>query len=308
MSSKKLLHILILTILAAFAVSPIVLGANAIDILRRSEDADKHVSYRGLKTVNVYFAGRSAVSTLKVVHLKPNKTRTEYFTPAQIAGTILIEDGPNIWKYDPRSSEWQKACVRQQDNSVWEKVLKNYDVKIIGTDSIAGRPTYVIHATPRHKGENAHRVWIDKDYFLTIRTQEENSRGVVVDSSRYTNIEINPGNISQAAFKISGKVKSTNENKATEIKVVKPGYLPKGYKLVAITNMSVNCRCCAHLQFSNGVNTISMFQRPTDKCNAQSQMKSKSTNILTWVRGGMLFTLIGKVPRAELQKIADSTK
>lgn len=308
MSGKKLLLILILTLIAVFVISASVFGASAIDVLRRSEDADKHVSYRGLKTVNVYFAGRSAVSTLKVIHLKPNKTRTEYFTPVQLAGTILIENGPGVWRFDPRESEWEKTFVRASSCGAWDNALENYDVKLIGTDRVAGRPAYVIHAIPRMKGEKAHRVWIDKDYYLIIRTEVESPHGVVLDSSRYTDIEINPGDISPASFKITGKVKSAPENKSTSIKIVKPTYLPKGYKLVAVESVSVNCRCCAHLQFSNGVNTISMFQRPSDKCAAPSRINSKVSNVLTWARDGVLYTLMGKVSRSELQKIANSTK
>ena len=307
MSGKKLLPILIIY-LAVLLIPSIAFGANAVEVLRRSKDADKYVSYRGLKIVNVYFSGRSAASTLKVIHLKPNKTRTEYFTPVQLAGTVLVEDELNVWKFDPRESEWEKVCVRSSKCGSWDKALENYDVEMIGSDRVAGRPAYVIHAVPRMSGERAHRVWIDKDYYLTIRTEVESPHGAVIDSSRYTDIDINPGDISPSIFTIAGKVKSTPKNKSNITNVVKPSYLPKGYKLAAVGSLSINCSCCAHLQFSNGVNTISMFQRPTDKCAETSRIGSKTSNALTWARGGVLYTLMGKISRSELQKIADSTR
>ena len=307
MSGKKMFPITIFVFIAVFLIPVIVFGANAIDVLRRSKDADKYVSYRGLKIVNVYFSGKSAASTLKVIHLRPNRTRTEYYTPVQLAGTVLIEDGLSVWKYDPRESEWEKVCVRSSKCGALDKALENYDVELIGNDRVAGRPTYVIHAIPRLSGERAHRIWIDKDYFLTIRTEVESPHGVVIDSSRYTDIDINPGNILPSTFKIAGKVKSAPKNKSNITNVIKPSYLPKGYKLVAVGSLSINCSCCAHLQFSNGVNTISMFQRPTDKCAEPSRIGSTS-NALTWARDGVLYTLMGKVSRSELQKIANSTR
>ena len=72
--------------------------------------------------------------------------------------------------------------------------------------------------------------------------------------------------------------------------------------------MKIDSRCCAHLRFSNGANTISLFQRPARKDSSPLPITSKITNVHAWTRDGMVFTLMGDLPRIELKKIADSTK
>lgn len=306
MKTGKLLSTMIL----ALATSGALLGANAVDLLRQSEAADRHVTYRGMKLVNVSHGGTTSASTLKVVHLLPDKTRTEYFSPAALAGVIVIEDGPTVWKFIPSENAWEQARYRSPlpSREIHRRALENYDIEMAGTDQVAGRPTYVIHAVPRGMGETAHRLWIDRDCYLTVRTDVENLHGAVLSSARYTQIQINPPDISPASFKITGKIKPKPKPSCTRFTAVKPTYLPKGYRLIGVGSMSVNCRSCVHLQFSNGVNSLSLFEHQTDKDAPLKRTASKVGNVLTWARRGVLFTLIGDVPSVELQKIADSTK
>jgi len=89
---------------------------------------------------------------------------------------------------------------------------------------------------------------------------------------------------------------------------MKPSHLPAGYKLIRTASLCVNGFSCSHLQFSNGVNTISIFQHRAGKEAPVQKVDSKVTNVLTWARDGMQLTIMGDLPRAELQKVADSTK
>ncbi|OFX17845.1 MAG: hypothetical protein A2Z18_09905 [Armatimonadetes bacterium RBG_16_58_9] len=292
-------------------VPVVLLAASAQDVLRQAETADKYVSYRGLKTVNVYFGGRHADATLKVLHLKPDKTRAEYFSPILLAGIIVIEDGGSCWKYHPGGRFWEEMPCAQASADVdfGREALANYDVRLLGTDLIAGRSSYVIYAVPKRTDESARRIWVDKEHYLIVATQVETSLGTVVNSSRYTAIDFNPHDVSPSAFKVSGKVvKCAAKPKEIGFRLLKPCYLPKGYKCVGVTGLRINNRICAHTQFTNGANAISLFQRPSDGDSPPVPTNSKITNVYVWTRDGMLFTLMGDIPRAELKKIADSTK
>jgi len=307
MNPKKLLALAVPLLLAP----TVLMGANVAEVLRKAEAADKHVSYRGTKTATVCFDGRSATATLKVIHLKPDKTRTQYFAPTALAGIIVIQDGIDFWKYSPREHAWEpiRQPCPQQGGICHQAALENFDLKLIGDDRVAGRPTYVLYAVPRHRGESAHRLWVDRDCFLIIATQVEASNGAVVSSSRYDHVEINPPDISPSLFKVSGKVSAPSCGAGSaRFVVVKPSYLPSGYRLVGRSCLTINGASSSHLQFTNGANTISLFQRREQKDAPPAKVASKVTNVLTWARSGMRFTLMGDVPRTELQKIADSVR
>ncbi len=301
----------LIVVSACILITPaVVFGTTAKDVLRRAEAADRHVSYRGMKIASVYFGNTLAKATVKVVHLRPDKTRTEYFSPPPLAGIILIQDGADFWKYHPTEKVWHElpGHTALHNDTIQKEAFENYDVRLLGTDHVAGRQAYVIQAVPKRRGESARRLWVDKQYYLVVRTQDESMTGWVFNSSEYTSIDFNPDDISADTFRITGKVKKAPKPASIPFPVIKPAYLPKGYKLVGVSALTLNNGPCAHVQLSNGANTISLFERIADKTTPKTSIQSKITNVLMWTRDGMQFTLIGDVSRAELQKIADSIK
>lgn len=297
------------TVASVTLVPMALMAASATDVLQKAQEADRHVSYRGMKTAVIYTSRSPITSTLKVVHLKPDLTRTEYFTPAALAGIIMIQDGDDIWKFNPRQDVWEHFCAgaRISPETIKNNALKNYNLRIVGTDHVAGRPAYVVHATPRRSGDNI-RMWVDKQHFLIVGTQVESSAGKIVNSSRFTSIDFNPGDILPSAFKVTGKVKSSSTKPCGKFDIVRPKYVPKGYRLLGAAWMSVKGHSCAHLQYSNGANTISLFERQCSEQKPGLTAGGKFTNILSWARDGISYTLIGNISRSELQKMADSIK
>lgn len=288
-----------------------VLAASATDVIERAQTADDRVSYRGMKTATIYSRRGVVESSMKVLHLRPNLTRTEYYTPSALAGIIVVETATDMWRFDPREKVWEQVCTglaAPADHTAGD-LSRNYDVRLVGSDRVAGRSAYVIHAVPKHPGDAVRRLWIDKQFYLIVANQVENGYGRVINSSRYTSIDFNPGDISASAFKVDGNVRNKPDPPSSHFKLVQPTYLPKGYRLLGASWMCVNGRSCAHLQYSNGANTISLFERQDDGgAKSKSPLEGHYTNVLSWSRQGMVFTLISNVPKSELQKIADSVK
>ena len=298
-----------LLFLAACIAPAAALAGDPSELLRKAEAADRNVSYRGMKAASFYFAGHMGHAALKIVHLKPDKTRTEYFSPKILAGIVLIRDGAKSWRYSPQEDTWEETGFRPTftEGAIERGAFDNFQLRLVGTEQVAGRQTYIILAAPRSDGEAAHRLWVDKEVYLIIATEVEAPNGSVVNSSRFTTITVNPDDISPSAFKVNGKVKPVSPPSPVGFIVAKPSYLPKGYALVGQATLTVNGRSCAHLQFSNGANTISLFQR-TAGGEKPKVMRSSITQVLCWKREGILYTLMGDVPSAELRKIADSIR
>lgn len=280
------------------------------DILRRATNADKHVDYRGKKIATITLGRGSAHVTMKVIHLRPDMTRTEYFSPDALAGIIMIQNGPDLWKYRPGEEAWEQlSCPSPSTEVIRSDALRNYDLRLIGTERVAGRVAHVIQAVPHNRGDASHRLWVDKDCDLIIGTQVESDSGAVLRSSRYVSLSVNPGDISRSLFQVSGKMLPAPKSpKSGPDKVLKPAYLPNGYKLVSTSRLNLNGFCCAHLQYSNGASAISLFQQRASGEAPKGLVKSKVTNVITWVRDGIRLTLMGDISKAELKKIADSVK
>ncbi|MCE5323477.1 hypothetical protein LLG46_09220 [bacterium] len=306
MTNRKLLSFLI----PIFFTPALVFAANVNELLQKTETADRYISYRGMKVASFHFAGQPTLAKFKVVHLLPDQTFTEYFAPSALAGMKVIQDGSKSWKYYPKHDEWVESSglFTVPMNAIHEETLRNYDLRFVGTDTVAGRPTYIVFAVPHSRFDSARRVWIDKEYYLIMRSQVESPQGMIINSSKFTSIQINPPDISPSTFEVTGKVRQTCKPAEKRFEVVKPTYLPKGYKLVGVSNMSINGYNSAHLQFSNGACIISMFQRRANKECAPSPVKSKVTNVLTWAHNGIRFILMGDISTSELRKIAASTK
>ena len=300
---------LLFVILALLTTSP-VFSSDVKELLHKAEIAERYISYRGMKVVTFDFGGKQTTAKFKLLHLMPDKTRTEFYMPDALSGIILIQDGGTFWKYYPKREVWEESPhpIMLPPDVIHEETLHNYELSLVGSGTVAGRPTHIIQAVPRSRYESVRKVWIDKDCYLIMRTQVESPRGAVVNSSAFTKIDINPNDIDQSAFKAQGKIIQARKPGKMDFQVAKPSYLPKGYKLVGISRLSVNGRCSAHLQFSNGAYIISMFQRQQSGDAPLKEIKSRVTNVMTWTRNGIKFTLMGDVPNSELRKIADSTK
>jgi negative regulator of sigma E activity len=305
--TRKLLPLLIvLTVVPAVAR-----GMTAADIVCRAYDADRHVSYRGVKSTLVRTNQTDTRATIKVVHLAPDKMRKEYFAPASLAGTVVVQNGRQVWKCDPYDPVWEVASSDRYGpgrSANCTTALRNYDVKLLGSERVAGRDAYVIRATQKSGSEPRRTIWVDKSCYLVLKTRAESREGVLRSSSGFTSITIDPGDISSGIFAVAGKVESFAAPAGFEFSLQKPSYLPKGYRMIGIAKETANGHPCAHLQFSNGVNTISLFERKCAEIARAPHVPKKLTTVVTWVRDGVLFTLIGEVGSAELKKVADSTK
>jgi negative regulator of sigma E activity len=301
---------LCILVLTAVLTPGVVHGTTASDIARRAQVADKHVSYRGMKTAEVAVGRKTVSSAMKVTHMKPDMTRTQYFSPAALAGVVVIQSGPDVWRYDARQRVWVQvnSAASMPADLDREGAFANYDIRLVGSDKIAGREAYIVRASPRRKVEACRRIWIDKKSYLTLKTQVENPSGAVLSSSRFTVVTVNPTDVSPTDFAVTGRVISAPKAGRVDFHVEKPRYLPKGYKPVGVAKDKVSGRMCVHLQFSNGVNTISLFERRSECNTCAPRVPEKLTTVMTWAKDQMLFTLVGDVSRAELTKIANSTR
>ncbi len=286
-----------------------VFATNATEILIKAENAESKVSYRGIKTADVSVYGRSVQSKVKVIHKKPFYTRREYLSPCTLAGTILLQKKNELWRYCPSKGFWElitKKAPISRFTPITQTAIRNFNVELVGIDSVAGRSVYVIRAEPKYTGEAIHTLLIDREHFLVLGTREIGPMGRT-SKSQYISIEFNPKNISNSLFEVDTKTSTRTAPSKEQFVVVKPTYLPRGYVQIGYESITINGKTTFHLQYSNGANIISLFERKVDAGTTIGKAQCPP-NTKMWKDGNILFTLVGDIDSTELDKIKNSIK
>ncbi|MBI2842474.1 MAG: hypothetical protein HYX78_03660 [Armatimonadetes bacterium] len=280
------------------------------DLIRKSETADNHVSYRGLKFADLSVGGRTIRAHFKVLHQEPDRTRTEYFTPPELSGIIVIERGSENWRFLPSQQQWQHNKWELSVRTI-NLAIENYKLLNGGQEVVAGRQTHVVKLHPKKRGNPSETIWIDTEYNLVLRTELRNSSGAPISVSAFRQIDFEPQDISDSAFEVKPDVKRPN-NPVPELgfEAVKPKYLPKGYSFGQVSTIPIGKDYAAHLMYTDGINTISIFEKKRSKKKRGDDYPGlgKWANVIRFDRGGITFTIISDIDKRELQKIADSIK
>ncbi len=298
--------------LALILVCSSAFGASVSDILERAAQAERRISYRGIKNASVNTGtGALVFAKMKVLHLKPDKTRTEYLAPSTLAGVVFVRNSRNTYRYDPHQKRWQAIgrCPVYCDDELLDNLRKHYNLRLLDIQQAAGRDAYLIAAEPRRKFEPVHQLLIDKETYLVVAAFTTASDGKYFRAYKFVSLELNPKDIRPSLFDVPASVsRSEKHDTRPNFKVMKPSYLPVGYKLVGEGTSRMNNLLCSHLRFSNGVNTISLFQRPARNSSNHPAHLFRTTNVVTWTKDGMLLTLVGDISQEELEKIARSVR
>jgi len=110
---------------------------------------------------------------------------TEYLAPAREKGTKMLKLGDQLWTYSPDtdrtiliSGHMLRQSVLGSDMS-YEDMLEdpvlanNYTAKISGSETLYGRPVWVLELTAK-KEELAYarrKLWVDKERYIGLREE-----------------------------------------------------------------------------------------------------------------------------------------
>jgi negative regulator of sigma E activity len=286
-------------------------------LLRESAAADAHFDYRGTKRVAFRGGEQPRETTLRVIHLRPDRTRTEFTGPGRMQGAVRIQIGQQAWRFDPESGQWRPSRRRAPTALDLDRLLENYTASEIGTDSVADRRCYLVAIRPKRPGDPSRRVWIDSATYLPLKTQFIGAGGKLVSEASFVDIQFAvPKSVEIQPPKEVAEAQPQQE--PLDFDVVNPSYLPPGYALVASTTLSVRGRPSGHLQYSDGLGTISLFEerqvpgrehaRRGGVRGPRRHDRGEGPLLLTlrWEHGGLRFTLIGDISPVELRKMAES--
>lgn len=319
---------------------PVQAAENATDLLSQATEAPIHTSYIA-QIENIRFGTRGTRAIiLRVEHLAPNLTRRAYLAPEALFGNSVVIDSNHVYEFDVRHRR-VISSLRKHSNGPAEihnlALLKqNYRAVMGPSSTIAGVRAQSIALLNRHTGEKAMTLWFDEKTHLIVGKEAYHKDGAVSYQMRFETLRYTadiPRNVFSIAVP-SGYTRIARDQReaaaqkaASDTDDFRPHELrslPDGFRLVSVTHPRINTVRMAHLLYSDGVRSVSVFENEKDAVaslhgytpdvvqigHQQGRIISSGPNsLLTW-RGNdkITYTLVGDLSEQELMKIADSLK
>jgi outer membrane lipoprotein-sorting protein len=278
------------------------------ELLRHSKQAERSHNYRGLRVTRMSFPRRTVTAQAWVVHRRPATTRIEYRSPPSLAGTVVLQMGAERWRWSPREQRWRRAAGPAEVEAL-DLLLRNYDLRPAPGSPVARRDCVLLLINPKHEGNPSKRLWIDRATGLCLRSELLNWKQDGISVSVFEEIEIDP-DLSRESRNLTPPVPLAPPPPGTlSFKPAYPRYLPAGYVFVGTDVIRMGKHCAAHLRYSDGLNTISVFQAPGAAFAQQEPFANVGLSfaqVIAWRGGGLAYAIVGDVNPEELRRMADS--
>jgi len=211
--------------------------------------------------------------TYKYFFKEPNKIYIEYITsgfydPFLKKDLIMATNGKSWWWYDSSKNE---ASIEEYEDASGESrgiaalvtsetladlesnmefVLENYNIKLLGEESIFDKTAYILEITPKKKfglfgGDGGiNKWWVDKETFLLLKEEQYTTDGILRLRREFMDMEVNT-NIPDDKFEFNvpdNAIILTDFNPmdvaytleeikdSASFEVLLPTYIPEGYE------------------------------------------------------------------------------
>ncbi len=303
-----------------------------IEALRRSLEGPS-VPYRGeVKIVNHSRQSRERSSlAMDVFWAGPSRYRREIKDKSGSIGQVIVADGKSEWIYSPSDQKaWEGPLPEGSKNEIESEVRlisANYDIRISPGRRIAGRATWLLEFKSRATGALVRRLWLDRQYWLSLESELFRPNRKVGSAMRFTSVSFNP-KLSQDLFsfkprtgwKITSRLKPASDAGADASRAL-PSWLPSGYVFEGEDALRGGQNPVWHDRFSDGINILSLFQcssdvrldfgttgaKPVPMASTHGTLaQTQDGLVLSWSRGGRRFVLIGPLDLETLERVAES--
>lgn len=292
-------------------------------------NADNTQMYTAHVTTSVHY-GDTMVKSLSRVYHTPQAERIDYIkgplegcTSIRRGGTtVLLKHGHAIWvtKTAPAISQSLRLAL----------LLSNYRAARTEDSSEPGRPCDVVVLIPRKGDGHSRKLWIDKKTHITLINNDwlPDQRTISHSSMVLEEVQVVPDRLLKipalrGILPASEPMDCNKLSNHLRIKVSLPKYVTDGYVLDGSCLYRCACNCgheSAHLTFTNGMDTISVFETGSlancgaKKCDLKGGLGSGDCAVRDGVREGVavvrarnkIVITVGDVGGSELMRIARS--
>ncbi len=325
---------IMMSLILGLAVTSAGAEMSATSMLKKSYDSEARTSYTArIRTTLHSSSGDKSADVL--VYRSGKKMRMEYLTGAS-AGSVIIDDGKSVTRLHSATKTAYISGTPEAPKRL-DLLLANYTPVLIGRDSVAGRSCYLLAIRPRSSGNPSQRLWLDQKTFIALKTERYGFNGKRTTSTEYSSIDYSkhpasslfalPRGWKTVRLAASGDGTLASVRAAVGFTPVKPGHVPAGYGFDGYyLRQNPRGMRFAGLRYTNGMNTISIFQHKGQCGNGQgfgrgrgrgqggagrgcaSCMLAESPHMqmVCTYTGGLTIVVIGDLSSEELARTANS--
>lgn len=305
-------------LLAGFAGLLALSGAARADAvfdwLNRAAAAAKQQNYSG---IYVYHQGEH-VEVLRVLHRldasgEQEKVEVLDGPPRQF---LRINNDVYCHLQDGKSVRLERNTARRFFPALLPadpaRLLDYYDVKLGGTERVAGRLCQLVTLEPRDGYRYAYNLWLDKQTGLPLKSRIVNSNGGVVSMFVFSEIQIGKAPDSQLFRNDLAGKRIQKASLDTPVDIAWSVTPPPGYAQVqtAVRPLPGKKMPVTHLIFSDGLSVLSLFVEPVEPGVQRLRGLSAEGAIGAYARevDGYSVTTMGEVPNMALIETGNSVQ
>ncbi|WP_456338688.1 outer membrane lipoprotein-sorting protein [Fervidibacter sacchari] len=321
-------HLVLVSLLLSMCSLAIADGKiSAFEVLSRMMTA-RSIAYTA--TVETIRLKPQTISATASLYFKGGRKRLVYGGGFG-ASLIILDDGKSVYRLHP---QWRLAVrmpiFPQRLN--FELLRRNYEIKLLEPEEVAGRNCYVVLAEPKHPNNPKRKIWVDKVHFVVLRDELLDADGTPIRIFVVRSINFNAGvddnlfsvpqgwQVANAPYRPNLSLEEAE--RIAGFKVRLPKFVPEGYQLagVGVTYCSHGTPI-VHLQYSDGFNTISVFERPA-QCRGFGRFRFRwgwrrqrpcdwipqDDFVHSQVVSNLRVIVIGHPSQAVMQRIAESVQ
>lgn len=312
-----------LVMVSAMLLSATAVGQSVDDWLERMTSAVEVTNYRG----KIMRSHGGNVEFLRVVHKYENGQVSEKIETMDGADRTIIRDASGVRCILPDS---KSVLVEESsaDTGLFsrvpidiERLNLHYDVIMVrDNERIADRDALLIAIRPRDDYRYGHRLWLERESALPLKTELLDTSGRVIEEVRFVDFTLENMiaasefdlKIDLEGFRFIGTSQQPNLTQAaTETSAVSADEqwtvagLPVGYQ---VTRRVTSGAQMHHLQIDDGMASVSIFIEPPQKNGSRGAAASTvgAANAFSVWSTDRQITVVGEVPRRTVRVIAES--
>jgi len=106
----------VLLVLAAVLISGCTEQMSADQIAARMEAKQESIKdFSATMVMTSSFAVETATTRATIMTKMPDKIRSEFIEPAELAGTVMVRNGSTMWTYDPVKNQVTKMTLPEDE-------------------------------------------------------------------------------------------------------------------------------------------------------------------------------------------------
>lgn len=284
--------------------------------LEKMSNSGQNLSYEG---TFVHIINGEAVESMRIIHKVTDGSVSERLISLDGSGREIIRNSDEV------------RCILQKDKSVvverpesssYLSPLPNYQInlenfyrfKMVGRSRVANRDTRVFEVLPRDEFRYGHRLSLDEQTGMPLRSELIDSSGNVVEQVLFTSINIRDdipdGELEQRLPDEGYKWYVREQQSDSTSEAWEADFLPEGFELTVARTHDGKEQKRDQYVYSDGLATVSVFvEQPESASEPMNGLSSiGSANTYATMVDGFQITTVGEVPPSTVKMIGTSIK